>query len=86
MYNSFRRFRKITFKELNNNYPIILKLSQGIVNKINVMFKLKVKENLKYYCSNDINIEKKLPLIIQEFIELEYDIRGPSDAYDKIAR
>ena len=63
------------FKELKTDFPIILKLSQGTQTGIGVV-KIDNMRTLNTTIQMILMLDKKLPLIIQEFIELEYDIRA----------
>ena len=62
------------FKELKTKFPIILKLSQGTQTGIGVV-KIDNMRTLNTTVQMMMMLDKKLPLLVQEFIELEYDIR-----------
>ena len=63
------------FKELKTKFPIILKLSQGTQTGIGVV-KIDNMRTLNTTVQMMMMLDKKIPLLIQEFIELEYDIRA----------
>ena len=63
------------FKELKSDFPVILKLSQGTQTGIGVV-KIDNMRTLNTTIQMILMLDKKLPLIVQEFIELEYDIRA----------
>jgi RimK family alpha-L-glutamate ligase len=63
------------FKELKTDFPIILKLSQGTQTGIGVV-KIDNMRTLNTTVQMMMMLDKKLPLLVQEFIELEYDIRA----------
>ena len=63
------------FKELKSNFPIILKLSHGTQTGIGVV-KIDNMRTLHTTIQMIMMLDKKLPLLIQEFIELKYDIRA----------
>jgi len=63
------------FKELKSDFPIILKLSQGTQTGIGVV-KIDNMRTLHTTVQMMMMLDKKLPLLVQEFIELEYDIRA----------
>jgi ribosomal protein S6--L-glutamate ligase len=62
------------FKELKTKFPIILKLSHGTQTGVGVV-KIDSIGTLHTTVQMMLMIDKKLPLLIQEYIELEYDIR-----------
>ena len=63
------------FKELKSDFPIILKLSQGTQTGIGVV-KIDNMRTLHTTVQMMMMLDKKIPLLVQEFIELEYDIRA----------
>ena len=63
------------FKELKSDFPIILKLSQGTQTGIGVV-KIDNMRTLHTTVQMMMMLDKKLPLLVQEFVELEYDIRA----------
>ena len=63
------------FKELKSDFPIILKLSQGTQTGVGVV-KIDNMRTLNTTVQMMMMLDKKLPLLVQEFIELEYDIRA----------
>ncbi len=63
------------FKELKSDFPIILKLSQGTQTGVGVV-KIDNMRTLHTTVQMMMMLDKKLPLLVQEFIELEYDIRA----------
>ena len=63
------------FKELKTNFPIILKLSQGTQTGIGVV-KIDNMRTLNTTVQMMMMLDKKIPLLVQEFVELEYDIRA----------
>jgi RimK family alpha-L-glutamate ligase len=62
------------FKELKSDFPIILKLSLGTQTGIGVV-KIDNMRTLHTTVQMMMMLDKKLPLLVQEFVELEYDIR-----------
>jgi ribosomal protein S6--L-glutamate ligase len=62
------------FKELKSEFPIILKLSQGTQTGVGVV-KIDNMRTLNTTVQMMMMLDKKLPLLVQEFVELEYDIR-----------
>jgi ribosomal protein S6--L-glutamate ligase len=62
------------FKELKSDFPIILKLSQGTQTGVGVV-KIDNMRTLNTTVQMMMMLDKKLPLLAQEFVELEYDIR-----------
>jgi len=62
------------FKELKSDFPIILKLSQGTQTGVGVV-KIDNMRTLNTTVQMMMMLDKKLPLLVQEFVELEYDIR-----------
>ena len=63
------------FKELKTDFPIILKLSQGTQTGIGVV-KIDNMRTLNTTVQMMMMLDKKIPLLVQEFIELDYDIRA----------
>ena len=63
------------FKELKSDFPIILKLSQGTQTGVGVV-KIDNIRTLHTTVQMMMMLDKKLPLLVQEFVELEYDIRA----------
>ena len=63
------------FKELKSDFPIILKLSQGTQTGVGVV-KIDNMRTLHTTIQMMMMLDKKLPLLIQEFIKLDYDIRA----------
>ena len=62
------------FKELKSDFPVILKLSQGTVTGVGVV-KIDNLRTLHTTVQMMMMLDSDLPLLVQEFIELEYDIR-----------
>ena len=62
------------FKELKSDFPVILKLSQGTVTGVGVV-KIDNLRTLHTTVQMMMMLDSGLPLLVQEFIELEYDIR-----------
>ncbi len=62
------------FKELKSDFPIILKLSQGTITGVGVV-KIDNMRTLNTTVQMMLMLDNTLPLLAQEFIELEYDIR-----------
>ena len=62
------------FKELKSDFPVILKLSQGTVTGVGVV-KIDNLRTLHTTVQMMMMLDNSLPLLVQEFIELEYDIR-----------
>ncbi|SVA13729.1 uncharacterized protein METZ01_LOCUS66583 [marine metagenome] len=63
------------FKELKSDFPVILKLSQGTITGVGVV-KIDNMRTLHTTVQMMMMLDKKLPLLVQEFIELDYDIRA----------
>ena len=63
------------FKELKSDFPIILKLSHGTQTGIGVI-KIDNMRTLHTSVQTIMMLDKKLALLIQEFIPLKYDIRA----------
>ena len=62
------------FKELKSDFPVILKLSQGTITGVGVV-KIDNMRTLHTTVQMMMMLNNSLPLLAQEFIELEYDIR-----------
>ena len=63
------------FKELKSDFPVILKLSQGTITGVGVV-KIDNMRTLHTTVQMMMMLDKNLPLLVQEFIELDYDIRA----------
>ena len=63
-----------TFKRLKTNFPIILKSSTGTQTGVGVVI-VESLRSLKALVQMTLLYNKHLPLIIQEYIEIDYDIR-----------